>query len=118
MYETYQGQLIDQAALMLTLSGRVSQTQQVLATQFSFRLKTPDLLIKVTTHSNKSIKMGKRIDSTQTCMHQQMYACTHTHTRTHPHTHICKPICTHIHTHTHTHTCQEEEEFDRDLIFT
>uniref|UniRef100_A0A8C5C0V4 Protein-glutamine gamma-glutamyltransferase K n=1 Tax=Gadus morhua TaxID=8049 RepID=A0A8C5C0V4_GADMO len=46
LYETYQGQLIDQAALMLTLSGRVSQTQQVLATQFSFRLKTPDLLIK------------------------------------------------------------------------
>ncbi|CAL8306875.1 unnamed protein product [Lota lota] len=45
-YEAYQDHLIDQAALMLTLSGRVSQTQQVLATQFSFRLRTPDLVIK------------------------------------------------------------------------
>lgn len=43
----YRAQLIDQAALMLTLSGRVRQTQQVLATQFSFRLRTPDLVIKV-----------------------------------------------------------------------
>lgn len=32
---------------MLTLSGRVKETQQVLATQFSFRLRTPDLFIKV-----------------------------------------------------------------------
>ena len=38
---------MDQAALMLTLSGRVKETQQVLATQFSFRLRTPDLIIKV-----------------------------------------------------------------------
>lgn len=46
-YKHYQDQLVDQAALMLTLSGRVSETQQVLATQFSFRLRTPDLIIKV-----------------------------------------------------------------------
>lgn len=48
----YKDHLIDQAALMLTLSGRVQETQQVLATQFNFRLKTPDLIIKVrnTTH--------------------------------------------------------------------
>ncbi|KAM8874912.1 protein-glutamine gamma-glutamyltransferase K-like isoform 1-T4 [Spinachia spinachia] len=45
-YELYRDQLVDQAALMLTLSGRVKQTQQVLATQFSFRLRTPDLVIK------------------------------------------------------------------------
>ncbi|CAL8238719.1 unnamed protein product, partial [Lota lota] len=45
-FKAYQDQLIDQAALMLTLSGRVSQTQQVLATQFSFRLRTPDLHMK------------------------------------------------------------------------
>lgn len=32
---------------MLTLSGRVKETQQVLATQFSFRLRTPDLIMKV-----------------------------------------------------------------------
>ncbi|KAG7455046.1 hypothetical protein MATL_G00252350 [Megalops atlanticus] len=44
-YQNYQDQLVDQAALMLTLSGRVSETQQVLATQHSFRLRTPDLNI-------------------------------------------------------------------------
>lgn len=46
-YNDYKDQLIDQAALMLTLSGRVKETQQVVATQFSFRLRTPDLIIKV-----------------------------------------------------------------------
>lgn len=46
-YKDYKDQLVDQAALMLTLSGRVNETQQVLATQFSFRLRTPDLSIKV-----------------------------------------------------------------------
>lgn len=45
-YKVYKDHLIDQAALMLTLSGRVRETQQVLATQFSFRLRTPDLVIK------------------------------------------------------------------------
>ncbi|XP_061634294.1 protein-glutamine gamma-glutamyltransferase K-like isoform X3 [Phyllopteryx taeniolatus] len=45
-YKDYKDQLVDQAALMLTLSGRVKETQQVLATQFSFRLRTPDLLLK------------------------------------------------------------------------
>ncbi|XP_068599342.1 protein-glutamine gamma-glutamyltransferase K-like [Brachionichthys hirsutus] len=44
-YEEYRDQLIDQASLMLTLTGRVSETQQVLATQFSFRLRTPDIII-------------------------------------------------------------------------
>uniref|UniRef100_A0AAQ5YA18 Protein-glutamine gamma-glutamyltransferase K n=1 Tax=Amphiprion ocellaris TaxID=80972 RepID=A0AAQ5YA18_AMPOC len=45
-YKDYKNQLIDQAALMLTLLGRVKETQQVLATQFSFRLRTPNLIIK------------------------------------------------------------------------
>ncbi|KAI7790521.1 protein-glutamine gamma-glutamyltransferase K [Triplophysa rosa] len=45
-YEQYQNQLVDQAALMLTLSGRVTETQQVLANQTSFRLQTPDLKIE------------------------------------------------------------------------
>ncbi|XP_062250659.1 protein-glutamine gamma-glutamyltransferase K-like isoform X2 [Platichthys flesus] len=45
-YKDYKDQLIDQAALMLTLSGRVKETQQVLATQFTFRLRTPNLIIK------------------------------------------------------------------------
>ncbi|XP_054452044.1 protein-glutamine gamma-glutamyltransferase K [Anoplopoma fimbria] len=42
-YQQYQNQLVDQAALMLTLSGRVSETQQVLANQTTFRLRTPDI---------------------------------------------------------------------------
>ncbi|XP_071393502.1 protein-glutamine gamma-glutamyltransferase K [Centroberyx affinis] len=45
-YQQYQDQLVDQAALMLTLSGRVSETQQVLANQTTFRLRTPDLNIE------------------------------------------------------------------------
>ncbi|XP_061680495.1 protein-glutamine gamma-glutamyltransferase K-like [Syngnathoides biaculeatus] len=45
-YKDYKDQLVDQAALRLTLSGQVKETQQVLATQFSFRLRTPDLLLK------------------------------------------------------------------------
>jgi len=44
--QQYQDQLVDQAALMLTLSGRVAETQQVLASQTTFRLRTPDLNIK------------------------------------------------------------------------
>ncbi|KAL3047443.1 hypothetical protein OYC64_021619 [Pagothenia borchgrevinki] len=45
-YKDYKDQLVDQAALMLTLTGRVKETQQVLATQFNFRLRTPDLILK------------------------------------------------------------------------
>ncbi len=35
---------------MLTLSGRVTETRQTLAKQFSFRLRTPDLIITVSSH--------------------------------------------------------------------
>ncbi|TSP09059.1 Protein-glutamine gamma-glutamyltransferase K [Bagarius yarrelli] len=45
-YHAYQDQLVDQAALMLTLSGRVNETMQVLASQTSFRLRTPDIQIE------------------------------------------------------------------------
>ncbi|XP_017276414.1 protein-glutamine gamma-glutamyltransferase K [Kryptolebias marmoratus] len=44
-YHQYQNQLVDQAALMLSLCGRVNETKQVLANQTSFRLRTPDLSI-------------------------------------------------------------------------
>ncbi|XP_041847772.1 protein-glutamine gamma-glutamyltransferase K [Melanotaenia boesemani] len=44
-YQQYQEQLVDQAALMLTLSGRVNETKQVIANQTTFRLRTPDLTI-------------------------------------------------------------------------
>ncbi|KAL2097062.1 hypothetical protein ACEWY4_006269 [Coilia grayii] len=45
-YQQYQDELVDQAALMLTVSGRVTETKQVLASQTSFRLRTPDIDIK------------------------------------------------------------------------
>ncbi|XP_051947307.1 protein-glutamine gamma-glutamyltransferase K-like [Xyrauchen texanus] len=45
LYDHYKDQLVDQAIVMLTLTGRVAQTKQVLATQFSFRLRTPDIVI-------------------------------------------------------------------------
>ncbi|KAG7323416.1 hypothetical protein KOW79_013118 [Hemibagrus wyckioides] len=44
-YDLYKNELVDHAALMLTLSGRVSETNQVVATQFNFRLRTPDIII-------------------------------------------------------------------------
>uniref|UniRef100_A0A671NGP5 Protein-glutamine gamma-glutamyltransferase K n=1 Tax=Sinocyclocheilus anshuiensis TaxID=1608454 RepID=A0A671NGP5_9TELE len=44
-YEDYKEHLVDQAVLMLALSGRVSETTQILTTQFNFRLRTPDLII-------------------------------------------------------------------------
>uniref|UniRef100_A0A7N6ASJ3 Protein-glutamine gamma-glutamyltransferase K n=1 Tax=Anabas testudineus TaxID=64144 RepID=A0A7N6ASJ3_ANATE len=55
-YKDYKDQLVDQAALMLTLSGRVRETQQVQATQFSFRLRTPDLIIK----ASKTAVVGEK----------------------------------------------------------
>ncbi|MBN3283191.1 TGM1 glutamyltransferase, partial [Polyodon spathula] len=45
-YSDYQDQLVDQAALMVTVAGRVSQSGQVLVTQHAFRLRTPDLQIQ------------------------------------------------------------------------
>lgn len=51
-YNLYKNELVDQAALMLTLSGRVSETNQVLATQFDFRLRTPDIIITVSLSSD------------------------------------------------------------------
>ncbi|CAI5642153.1 unnamed protein product [Oreochromis niloticus] len=45
-YQQYQSQLVDQAAFMLTLCGRVTETKQVLANQTTFRLRTPDITIK------------------------------------------------------------------------
>lgn len=46
-YDLYKDQLVDQAALMLTVLGRATETQQVLATRFNFRLRTPDIIISV-----------------------------------------------------------------------
>lgn len=46
-YDLYKEKLVDHAALMLTMLGRVSETKQVLATRFNFRLRTPNLVITV-----------------------------------------------------------------------
>ncbi len=46
-YKEYMNHLVDQGALMLSVTGRVDQTKQILATQFNFRLRTPDLIITV-----------------------------------------------------------------------
>ncbi|CAL8256332.1 unnamed protein product [Merluccius merluccius] len=70
LYETYQDKLVDQAALMLTLSGRVSPTQQVLATQFSFRLRTPDLVIKPIGEAVVGKKMAAEISFTNPLPHK------------------------------------------------
>ncbi|XP_060792811.1 protein-glutamine gamma-glutamyltransferase K-like [Neoarius graeffei] len=45
-YDQYKNQLADHATLMLSVTGRVNETKQVLATQFNFRLCTPDIVIK------------------------------------------------------------------------
>ncbi|XP_018412167.1 PREDICTED: protein-glutamine gamma-glutamyltransferase K, partial [Nanorana parkeri] len=46
-YNEYCAHLVDQSAMMLTVSGVVKENGQKLATQHTFRIKTPDLIIKV-----------------------------------------------------------------------
>lgn len=46
-YNEYRAQLVDQSAMMLTVSGIVQESGQKLATQHTFRIRTPDLIIKV-----------------------------------------------------------------------
>ncbi|XP_077580349.1 protein-glutamine gamma-glutamyltransferase K [Stigmatopora nigra] len=63
-YQQYQDQLVDQAALMLTLSGRVNETKQVLANQTTFRLLTPDLNITALGKAVVGEEMAARITFT------------------------------------------------------
>ncbi|KAL1250458.1 hypothetical protein QQF64_021463 [Cirrhinus molitorella] len=44
-YDEYKEHLVDHSSLMLNLFGHVAQTKQVVATQYNFRLRTPDLVI-------------------------------------------------------------------------
>ncbi|KAE8633383.1 hypothetical protein XENTR_v10001868 [Xenopus tropicalis] len=46
-YAEYSKHLVDQGAMMLTVSGIVNETGQKLAKQHTFRTRTPDLVIKV-----------------------------------------------------------------------
>lgn len=46
-YKEYMNHLVEQGALLLVVTGQVKETQQILATQFNFRLRTPDLIITV-----------------------------------------------------------------------
>lgn len=48
---------------MLTATGRVQETRQILATQFNFRLRTPDLIIKVSQSGNYYWKDGYDLKS-------------------------------------------------------
>lgn len=57
-YDMYNNHLVDQAALVLTVTGRVSETKQVLATQFNFRLCTSDITITV---SPQVTPIGKQV---------------------------------------------------------
>lgn len=50
-YDEYKEHLVDHTSLMLNLFGHVAQTKQVLATQYNFRLRTPDLVIAVSLKS-------------------------------------------------------------------
>ncbi|KAL4657186.1 transglutaminase 1 (K polypeptide epidermal type I, protein-glutamine-gamma-glutamyltransferase)-like [Arapaima gigas] len=68
-YNQYQDQLVDQAALMLTLSGRVNETQQVLATQHNFRLRTPDLIITPVGEAVIGKEMAAKISFTNPLPH-------------------------------------------------
>ncbi|XP_029003262.1 protein-glutamine gamma-glutamyltransferase K-like [Betta splendens] len=68
-YKDYKDQLVDQGALMLTLLGRVKETQQVLATQFSFRLRTPDLTLKPLGKAVVGEKLGVEIGFTNPLPH-------------------------------------------------
>ncbi|XP_069490085.1 protein-glutamine gamma-glutamyltransferase K isoform X2 [Ambystoma mexicanum] len=56
-HSEYQNQLVDQGAMMLTVSGDVRETGQTVARQFSFRVRTPDLSIKVSGEA----QVGKQV---------------------------------------------------------
>ncbi|XP_040027764.2 protein-glutamine gamma-glutamyltransferase K [Gasterosteus aculeatus] len=60
-YQQYQNQLVDQAALMLTLCGRVNETQQVLAHQTTFRLRTPNINITPSAEACVGKEMSAKI---------------------------------------------------------
>ncbi|XP_061588777.1 protein-glutamine gamma-glutamyltransferase K [Cololabis saira] len=68
-FQEYQNQLVDQAALMLTLSGRVIETQQVLANQTTFRLRTPDLTITPVGEAVVGKEMAAKINFTNPLPH-------------------------------------------------
>uniref|UniRef100_A0A8C1BHL2 Protein-glutamine gamma-glutamyltransferase K n=1 Tax=Cyprinus carpio carpio TaxID=630221 RepID=A0A8C1BHL2_CYPCA len=44
-YEDYRKHLVDHSTMMLTVAGRVTQTKQIVAKRFNFRLCTSDLVI-------------------------------------------------------------------------
>lgn len=46
-YEDYKCHLVEHASMLLTVAGRVTQTKQIVAKRFNFRLCSPDLVISV-----------------------------------------------------------------------
>lgn len=54
-YEDYKNHLVDHSTMMLTVAGQVTQTKQIVAKRFNFRMCTPDLVITVSLNNLKSI---------------------------------------------------------------
>uniref|UniRef100_A0A8C1VAH3 Protein-glutamine gamma-glutamyltransferase K n=1 Tax=Cyprinus carpio TaxID=7962 RepID=A0A8C1VAH3_CYPCA len=54
-YEDYRKHLVDHSTMMLTVAGRVTQTKQIVAKRFNFRLCTSDLVITVSLKNLKAI---------------------------------------------------------------
>lgn len=46
-YPEYKPHLVDQGAMKLSISGKVTETGQVIAKEHTFRLRTPDLTMTV-----------------------------------------------------------------------
>uniref|UniRef100_A0A672QLR9 Protein-glutamine gamma-glutamyltransferase K n=1 Tax=Sinocyclocheilus grahami TaxID=75366 RepID=A0A672QLR9_SINGR len=67
-YEDYKDHLVGHGALMLTLSGQVTETRQTLAKQFSFRLRTPDLIITVSSNDSLELKVKIKFQNPLPCV--------------------------------------------------
>ncbi|KAL4635358.1 protein-glutamine gamma-glutamyltransferase K [Arapaima gigas] len=77
-YKDYRNELVDHAMLMLMLSGRVSETKQVLATQYSFRLRTPGLTITPVGDAVVGKEMSVKISFTNPLPHPLKNVTFHT----------------------------------------
>ncbi len=54
-YEDYKQHLVNHSTMMLTVAGRVTQTKQIVAKRFNFRLRSSDLVVTVSLKILKAI---------------------------------------------------------------
>ncbi len=54
-YEDYKTHLVNHSTMMLTVAGQVTQTKQIVAKRFNFRLRTSDLAITVSLKNLKAM---------------------------------------------------------------